>query len=421
MKKRITIILGAGAMCEATSVSTSSLTKKIIDKCEDIERIPKSNKTLIDAILENAKQIYSTEMENSNISKGLEYPMNFEEIFHVLELMPNYLSNSRLKNFISPYRILTDIKETFSNLTLNTVFKNERCIIDTINDEIYDYDCLFQKKGKEYSSFFRQLIDSSGCQLDVFNLNYDTWMEQSLKEYNDGFVDIPGYENKMKRFDVREYYKRDERHIVSHIHGQILFEYPEFITNDTNKYTFQDPRNSLYKYCSYEQAKSFRKRSARSDEYTQAGENIFRCNLITGLMKTEKLLWNPMAAYHNRLMNSLIENSRLLLIGYGFGDIYINALLEQYNAMHYNDKQVVMIDYVDYKKETWWDFPPHKSFFTPDAKTVFVKRIFQRDDWCHGRPKKDIYYSDDNSVCICICGFKKTIENHMDEILKVIK
>ena len=415
MKDRITIVLGAGTMCDMTEVSTSSLTKKIIKKCQEVGPFSKSDKSLVEAIIENARNIYPLETEESA------YPMNFEEIFHVLELIPNYLRKQGLKAFVSPYHIFTYIKEEFSGLTNEKVLENARIIIDTINDEIYSYDRLFPKNGQAYCSFFNQLIKESECYIDVFNLNYDTWMEQSLAEYNDGFVDIPGYEKKMKRFDIREYYKKDGRNTVSHLHGQILFEYPEFTKNDINKYSYQDPKNLLYKYANYKQAKDFRKRSARSDDHTQSGENIFRFNLITGLMKTDKLLWNPMAAYHNRLMNSLMENSRLILIGYGFGDIYINSLLEQYNAMHYNDRKVVMIDYVKCNEENIWKIRAGNSFLTLSAKTIFAKRIFHRGNWCHTIPEKDIYYSDDNNACICIRGFRDAIEKHIDEILEVLR
>ena len=420
MKDRITIILGAGAMYEATSVSTRSLTDKIINKCRDIGPFSKSRKSLVDAILENAKVIYPSVICPME-TKGPVYPLNFEEIFHVLEVIPNYLRNHGQKAFVSPYHIFTCIKEEFSGLTNEEVIENARLIIDTINDEIYSYDRLFHENGQEYSYFFNKLIDESHCCLDVFNLNYDTWMEQSLVEYNDGFVDIPGYEKTMKRFDIGEYYKKDKRHTVSHLHGQILFEYPEFMENDINRYSFQDPKNTLYKYSNYEQAKSFRKRSVRSDDHTQSGENIFRSNLVTGLMKTDKLLWNPMAAYHNRLMNSLVENSRLILIGYGFGDIYINSLLEQYNAMHYNDKKVVMIDHVVWDEKKWWEFQPDTPFLSPSAKAIFAKRIFRNDYWCHGMPRKNIYYSDDNSACIYIGGFRDAIEKHIDDILKMMR
>ena len=34
MKERITVLLGAGAMIEATGVSTKSLTEKVISKCK---------------------------------------------------------------------------------------------------------------------------------------------------------------------------------------------------------------------------------------------------------------------------------------------------------------------------------------------------------------------------------------------------
>ena len=398
-------------MCEATSVSTKSLTDKIVEESRKKDFFSDSGKSLVDLIQEKAKNIYSATTDGS---------LNFEEIFHVLELMPNYLRMEGGKSFVSPYNIFTNIKEEFSEFKNEIVTDNARLIINIINDGIYSYDQKFQEKGREYQYFFKELAGKTNCSLDVFNLNYDTWMEQTLTSYNDGFIDIPGYCNKMQRFEISEYYTKDERHTISHLHGQILFEYPEFTHNDNFKYAFYDPKNTLYKYSTYEQARDFRTRSIRSNESTQAGENIFRSNLITGLMKTEKLLWNPMAAYHNKLMNSLLSNTRLLIIGYGFGDLYINALLEQYIAMHYADKKVAVVDYVDRSEKALLEYIPGNSFFSPSAKSIFMKRIFGNDYWCHNRPEKDIYYSEKQDACVCICGFKDAIEYHMDDILEIV-
>ena len=50
MKKRITVLLGAGAVVEATNVSTASITKRVIEECRGYKISSKSNQSVVDYI-----------------------------------------------------------------------------------------------------------------------------------------------------------------------------------------------------------------------------------------------------------------------------------------------------------------------------------------------------------------------------------
>ena len=61
MKQRITIILGAGAMVNFTSVSTKTLTEKVINNCKEYKINDSSDISLVDAICNNYLKIYHRE------------------------------------------------------------------------------------------------------------------------------------------------------------------------------------------------------------------------------------------------------------------------------------------------------------------------------------------------------------------------
>lgn len=254
--------------------------------------------------------------------------------------------------------------------------------------------------------------------LDVYNLNYDTWVEQSLIDYNDGYVDIANYDN-MKRFDISSLLNANNSHSINHLHGQIHFEYPSFKTKDINMFAFQESNNTLYKYTSYEEAKKIRDMTIRSGDSTQSGENLFRTNIVTGLMKTDKLLWNPLNAYHMHFYNSLMNSNSLIIIGYGFGDLYINNLLVQFINKHYYDRKVIMIDYIN--SEYWGHHVEHP--FSGHEKATYTNRLFKNDYWTKkylfsGKP--GCCETEDKMCKIYTNGFKEAY-THIDEIIELLK
>lgn len=354
MKPRLTVLLGAGAMIEDTGISTEMLTKIIIDKT-------KSSKLMKDIInnLENQTKSFS-----------------FEDIFHCLEIL-NGFKNSK-------YSLIADLK--IDNKGSYSLLDE---IIGIINDKISEYDSPsnFQKTGESFKTFFKQLAEN--FYLDIFNLNYDTWIEQSLDSYVDGFIDIPKYN--FQRFDINKFLNTQNDNIVAHLHGQIKFALPNWnvindksnnrlFSPDDDKYVYIYPRNTLYKYQDYDDANRRRKNIIfHSPEANQSGENIFNANIVTGLLKSDKILQTPFDIYYHKFLDSLIKNNNLLIIGYGFSDLHINKALYKYNTVHQNDKKVVLIDY--FKEDDISKLPFNDAPYTLSNKSDFINKITHENCW----------------------------------------
>lgn len=161
MEQRITIILGAGAMVESTSVSTKTLTEKVINNCKNY-RINDSNKTsLVDAICNKYLQIYNKEVtllpKSYTEMDKITSIITFEDIYHVLELLPNYLKSCGNKSNDSAFQIFSKLNEDFECLEEKSIYGSVNEIIKTINEEIYAYDTDFKIRGINFRNFLQKL------------------------------------------------------------------------------------------------------------------------------------------------------------------------------------------------------------------------------------------------------------------------
>lgn len=408
-ENRITILLGAGAMVEATNVSTNSLTKNIIDNCKNIKWRDDRDNSLVDEIYKLLQDYFPKDSEL----------INFEDIFHAIEIMPSVINKKNIKKgFSSMSGIFSNIKPEFDTMKKEEIYGSEQIIIDTINEEINNYNNKVNNdENKWFKEFFSKLIEQPNTHYDLYSLNYDTWLEEIFVDYCDGFESINGYDN-MLRFNPQVALNMSGKNSINHLHGQICFEYESFRKEDMSKFAYKDPFDILYKYKTYDDAKRVREYTVRSGTRNQAGDNIFRTNIITGLMKTDKLLRTPFDIYQMRLFNSLMNSNKIIIIGYGFSDLYVNNMLEQFNNIHYENRKIVLIDYVDSKH---WH-PERLEWLKPGSKASYVRRIFKNDGctqkMCFKEPIK--FISDDGMSKLYLQGFKKVAEDFTDEIIDFI-
>ena len=293
-------------------------------------------------------------------------------------------------------------------------------IIDIINDIVFEYSTQFITKSGYFRDFLQAL--EKDYVLNIFNLNYDTWCEQSLKSFDDGFRDVPGY-TKFKRFSIDEYRKACEQNenTVASLHGSILFGDADLKRNDINRFAYEDDRNSLYKYNSYVYVKSYRDRVFKSNSSNQAGETIIPSNIITGLMKTDKLLWNPLMEYEHHFYRALTTNENLLIVGYGFLDKYINTMLWRFQSRNIEHRKVMLITKA--YEETDWQ-PQIEPPLNPNEMTLFTHLMFKDQGWFKSVKFFQVekgYYSIDRMAGLYTCGLKTVVENYMDDILMFYK
>lgn len=363
---RVTAIVGAGAVLgicpnDKNYPSTANITSKVIEPYKtiisDYSNIAGSTMVESHVVLDIYKHLC-----RNNIPTPLKFfsqesltLFNFELIFHIIELLH---TNDKVWNFddseytgvgkIEHFR--TELFNPFSYF-VSPIFKHyqhelDQCIhpyIRRIMDIVNVYDSAFRKdirtkRCQWYKNFWAQ----SEFRWDVFNFNYDTTIESCLKKYNDGYIPIAKGIN-CKKIDIKHLLENKKGYsTINHIHGCIVYG-AEHISEDLSRkhlrglYGFGD----WFKYPTYKETP----KSYKSDDVGQNRQSYIPVPIITGLDKVEKLSALPFSAYRLNLEQQVIKNRSLLIVGYSFGDLYVNSILERMRLIHGDKQRVVIIDF----------------------------------------------------------------------------
>lgn len=157
-KKRLTILIGAGAVIEATGVSTASITKRIIKECKGYRAMPSSSQSVVDYICKEYWETFGkNDPEYKPYSKAkldvITKYVNFEDIFHVVELLAGYSLPSVAKEYTTGYKVFTRFKQKFSHVDRISITSTAYKIINVINEIIAEYSEQFVSKSDYFKKF----------------------------------------------------------------------------------------------------------------------------------------------------------------------------------------------------------------------------------------------------------------------------
>lgn len=88
----------------------------------------------------------------------------------------------------------------------------------------------------------------------------------------------------------------------------------------------------------------------QSNPTAQNNETYYAGPIITGLRKTDKLSCMPYDFYHGNMYNAIVRNNTLVIVGYSFGDIYVNNLINRMHGIWSGKERIVLIDKWDETK-----------------------------------------------------------------------
>lgn len=413
LSHRITILLGAGSVIEIGGPTSQQITDAIV--AENFEN------TLSGEPIKILREIYGTLKSK--------YPgiTSFETIFHIVEMLNAYRggwTDAKNPDMVPSFSLFVS-PENISHFDFSTLSQSHRKIIEIIADHIMQYnDGLSADENEWYFRFWRGY--KSRC--DFFTLNYDTTIEQSVGDIEDGFEEIDGYD--FKKFNPSRLFAHNpDISTISHLHGCLTYGNDRYSHEDLNKdcydYSFQD----LYKWNSIERARDTW--FSKSQNSTQAGEQLFIGPIITGLHKLEKLNCYPYGAYHAFLHNKVMQNNRLLIVGYSFGDLYVNQIIERMNLIHGANKRIVVISYFDLSdcEEDFFALSHklkyYKNFKASRHECVFYAKMMHDDYWNNDIPKDqkvcDPIISKDGTTMLFINGFKDALNRHSGIINEFLK
>ena len=419
MQIRTTTIIGAGAVLDFDFIDIEKPTTSNITKICTEQKVQDMDDGEIDLI----RQIYDKIIEVAKFEYTRLHPavkvynpnLSFEDLFEVIETLYSYSGTWKHEHY--PISLISALVKSDFDFESIDYYKSLLIIVKTIIRIVDAYDKKFRNDGSEmwYKIFWRSF---KGL-IDIFNLNYDTTIENSLGKYNDGFV---RFTQKYERFEPEVLWYTDKSiPTVNHLHGCILYA-------DVNPQPVENYYNhrDLYKFYTLEDCEFLL--GHHWMPHNQVGDSIFYTPIITGLKKTDKICYMPHSIYHANLVKKIIENPSLLVCGYSFGDLYVNQIMERHKLIHGKNQRIVIIDkWPEFVNDSNNSLYRYYMDHTSGGFREFVARIIEGgiepldifNQFC--QISDDCWQSPKGTLRLYTKGMKYAVENHQDNLLQYLQ
>ena len=421
MKDATTIIVGAGAVLDfehkGIIPSVQNITEEVLKL--NIQKVKGGQRPLLrelnDYIVEKLKYV-----GRPGVDRFVPSQLNFETLLQVVEMCfaysrcwnKEYLSWPSHPEFgalIHPDKFLKEI-QTYEYI--RAAYGLQKTVMSVVDQ----YDTSFSEDTSR-EQWYRVFWKSWSGKTNVFSLNYDNTIENSLDEYEDGFLPLKNGED-YSRFSAKKYlYDRRGLSTIAHLHGNILL-------SEAKEYPFEYSTRDMVKNRDYKTACKNRM-GGQQNPSNQAKEDYLQPYIVSGLRKTEKMTFVPNNVYLSDLTRKVIENNRLMIIGYSFGDLYLNEILGLGMAAHGDNFKVVIIDKFPSYIDTYTSFFQHLAHNCNPEEFVFISRL-ARDRLFIEIGQKEFpliveghdapVYSRNGILMMCLGGFKDAVDNHGEAI-----
>ncbi len=143
------------------------------------------------------------------------------------------------------------------------------------------------------------------------------------------------------------------------------------------------------------------------------GRECVKGSLITGLNKPDKLLIEPYGAYLRRFADCVISSERLLVVGYGFGDLHINGVIRRMTKLHGSSRRVVSVTKFD-------PIEMHGSWEERNTEHQTVAMWAEEPKVLHEQHYRNPWQSRNGLVRIYYEGLLDVSRNHMTELIEFL-
>jgi len=419
MNNAVTVIVGAGAVLDfdhkGIAPSVGNITEEVLKL--SIQKVEGGERLLLRELYDHVVDKLDKVSETSHLKRA---QLNFENLLHVIEMCIAY-SGCWRKEYISwlafpEFGALIQPDKFLKDIHMYDFIRAASGLQKTVMDIVNQYDVSFEEDAPR-EQWYRDFWKSLSGRSNIFNLNYDNTIENSLGEYEDGYLPIKEGED-YSRFSAKQYYEnRRGLSTIAHLHGQILF-------SEARSYPFDYSTRDLVKNRDYQTACNNRA-GGQFPPSNQAKEEYLQPVIVSGSRKLEKMTFAPNNVYLSDLTRKVVENNRLMIIGYSFGDLYLNEILGLGMAAHGDDFRVVIIDkfpsYIN-SYTAWFQYlthgcnPQEYNFVSRLAENRLFVEVGQEEFPLivgeYGVPM----VSRNGRLMMCIGGFKDAVEKHSDAI-----
>lgn len=330
MKKKLLITVGAGASLDFGLPSVSAV-DTFFDGCAS-----KSHPLADDPI----SNLYRHCRDAINAfygcapKPGLRKWANFEEVLYQLNLLIPYLSD------------LDRLHGSNALLTANSLpevmhFGRDRKTVDgavlgnltsTLMSEMVNHfidACAATSTAKaaeiaELGQFMAALQDE--FEIGIITLNYDNLFTQASSGLHTGF-DAAG------KFNPMSVLARTDWNFIYHLHGSVHFAMTG-VAHDMHGITWvATPLKDHTVHA-----------TGRNSQDSMEGTTYPMSPFVAGYGKTQQILRQPFRTYFAQVNRLVHEADSLLFLGYGFGDLHLNAAFSEVRDRHC---PIVLVDWAD--------------------------------------------------------------------------
>lgn len=224
---RTTVILGAGAVLDfdysyegAVCPSTPEITR-IVREIK-VHGLEEAESDIITTVYSHANSALNDIYKKRDL-KNLHYEINFEELYYLLESMLMQNVEYLVPEAIPIINTIVEVVPKLSKYPNVEIVRGLIAIIHKIMEIVDVYDSHFKKNMKEESWYKKFWWDEDLHRWDVFTFNYDTTIENSMREYEDGYARLSDDECFESFIPVKLIENRKQLSTIQHLHGCIYY------------------------------------------------------------------------------------------------------------------------------------------------------------------------------------------------------
>ena len=303
---RVSVLIGAGAVHDAS---------------REIMGIPASTAEITRSLHERFGYSLTGHIQQARICKsvidlsgGQGRELNFEDVYHLMHQTLICCENDRpdevdgrVSDAMRSCGIDVDSPECVAMAARECMDHIINAIVRTIEGYNLESGCR-RAPPTWFGDFFRTVSDAADGGLDICNLNYDSWIEDSIG-CNDGFADhgaMPELATYPAPFSRDSMIRPGRENRMMHVHGCIWYYYHG---------------TGLAKYDHDHIGQT-------SGDHVVFESGRVLSPIVTGKEKdVDSLVFEPFSTYLDIIENQMVLNDMLVIIGYGFGDEHINRMV----------------------------------------------------------------------------------------------
>lgn len=384
-KKRVLVLMGAGASVGFGAPSTACLTRSI-EKRILADNLAKEFKA--DCAWLKIKNTLTSYYKEGSSECSCQDLVNFEHIYHCAhELIstfgltlpdavgygPDDLGYPRGPVAVEHRPVLAPFIERRINTTKQSLQVLIRRIVYSIQEKI-STAC---RNPKENLDFLRRFIGKlqENYITCIYTTNYDDFILQASPDLYTGFS--INHNPSSRRFDRQDFWMHFDRNSIFYLHGSVHINFGEGSASDP------DLRPFVW-YDSLDD-EALLHRSSSLDMRNMDGGSTIRTPIITGLDKLSPLQQMPFSYYHSCLSRDAMAADIIYVIGYGLNDLHINTWLKE--ARWRNPKPPLLFigqwenSFEDVLRKSTWSFSSSEKSKEPKMIHNLYMLSFEKDNY----------------------------------------